>query len=341
MKSAWIEGRENIQIKDIDVSPPVDDEVLVKIKACGICGTDLHFYHDYPQDSPMPIGHEVSGVVEEVGPLVKDLKKGDDVIVQNHVNCGKCLSCLNGEWENCLNIKTYMNDKAGMAEFLKVTRGMVVKFDNLTYIEAALAEPITVALDLLRRTEIKFFNNVLISGPGTIGLVFTRLAKLSGAKKVAVLGHARNTPRGKKRLQTALFLGADNIYDTDEGDWKEKIKRDFPDGFERIIVTSPPETIPDTFEFASFGGRIIYNGISFSDEDITFNANDFHFKKLSLIASHAIPNWGFPIAFDLMKQKVIDADELVTHILPFKDLIKAFKVASSIDDEVIKVVVTF
>ena len=341
MKSAWIVGKKQIKIKDIELLDPVNDEVLVKVKACGICGTDLHFYHDYPGASPIPIGHEVSGVVEKVGPLINDLKEGDNVIVQNHVNCGKCTSCLNGEWENCLNIKTYMNDRAGMAEYLKITRDMVVTFDGLSYVQAALAEPITVALDLLKRIEIKPLNDVLISGPGTIGLIFTRLAKLVGAKRVAVLGHAQNTHRGGKRLQTALDFGANNVYDADEKNWKEKVKKDYPKGFDRIVITSPPETIPPTFELARFGGKIVYNGISFEKENITFNANEFHFKKLSLIASHAIPNWGFPIAFDLMNEGIIDANILVTHVFQFSNLFEAFKVASSKNDEVIKVVVKF
>jgi len=341
MKSAWITDRKTIQIKEVTIEPLLNDEVIVSIKSCGICGTDLHFYHDYPTGSPIPVGHEVSGTVEKVGPLVLDIKIGQDIIVQNHVICGKCPSCLNGDWEHCLNIQTYMNDRAGMAEFLKVPRSMIVPFTKLNYVEATLAEPITVALDLLKQSKIGLSQNVLISGPGTIGLICTKLAKLSGVKKVAVLGHAQNTPRGKKRLQTALLLGADCIYDTDEKDWKEKVKKDFPAGFERIIVSSPPETIPDTFDFARFGGRIVFNGISYRNENITFNANDFHFKKLSLIASHAIPNWGFPIALDLLKENVIDADILVTHIFPFTDLKNAFKLASSIKDEVIKVVVTF
>jgi len=341
MKSAWITGKEKIEIHEINLSPPKNDEVIVKIKACGICGTDLHFYHNYPQDSPIPLGHEVSGVIEETGASVSDLKKGDRVIVQNHIICGKCKSCLNGNRAHCLNINTYMNDRAGMAEYLKVSRNMVIPFNQLDFIEAAVAEPVTVSLDLLKRTEIGLFHNVLISGPGTIGLICVKLAKRCGAKKVAVLGHGYDSPRGEKRLKTALLSGADMVYDTEEKGWKDKVMSDFPDGFERIIITSPPETIPDTFDLACFGARIVFNGISFTKENITFNANNFHFKKLSLIASHAIPNWGFPIAFEIIREKIIDTSHLVTHIFPFEKLKEAFKVASARDMGVIKVVVTF
>jgi len=341
MKSAWVTGKKTIQIQELELSPPLSDEVIVKIKACGICGTDLHFYHDYPQGKPIPLGHEVSGVVEEIGSSVVDLKKGDRVIVQNHIICGKCRLCLNGNWDRCLNINTYMNDRSGMAEYLKVTRNMVVPFRELDFIEAAVAEPVTVALDLMKQTDISLLNNVLISGPGIIGLSCVKLAKICGAKKVAVLSHGHNSPRGEKRSQAALVAGADRVYDTQEKGWKNKVITDFPEGFERIIVTSPPETIPNTFEFASFGARIVFNGISFVKENITFNANNFHFKKLSLIASHAIPNWGFPTAFELIREKIIDTSYLVTHIFPFEKVNHAFEVASSRDMGVIKVVITF
>jgi len=341
MKSAWVTGKNRIEIREQNISPPGPGEVLVKIRACGICGTDLHFYQDYPEGAPMPLGHEVSGIVEDFGLAVTGLKKGDMVVVQNNVICGRCTSCLNGEWDRCLNIQTYMNDRAGMAEYLMVPREMVLPFESLDFVLAAVAEPVTVALDLMKQADLDIYQDVLVSGPGMIGLSCVRLAKLSGARRVAVLGRTNTSPRGRKRLEAASRMGADRVYDTDEPEWKEEIKGDFPGGFQRIIVTSPPSTIPDTLELAAFGARVVYNGISFSEETLSFNANSFHFKKLRLIASHAIPNWGFPRAFELIREKQFDIEQLVTHTIPFPNVEEAVETASSRKLEVIKVVVTF
>ncbi len=341
MNTAWVEGIRKIVFRDIPKPKPEEGEVTVKIMACGICGTDIHFYNDYPAGKPTPLGHEVSGYIDEVGKDVSDLKAGDKVIVQNHIPCGKCFSCLNGDYSLCTNIQTYMDNKPAMAEYIKIKREMVVPFEHLSFIEAAIAEPLTVALDICREAELDRFRRVCISGPGTIGLCCIRIAHLSAAHSITVLGRRFSSNRSKIRIQTAKEMGADRVYDTDTVDWKEMIKNDTPEGFERIIITSPPSTIPETFELASFGAVIAFNGISFREENITFNANRFHFQKLKLKASHAIPNWGFPMAFALFRDKKIPAERLVTHTFSFTKLEQAFKVATDADKPVVKVVITF
>jgi L-iditol 2-dehydrogenase len=341
MKSAWVTGKKKIELIEKEYPKPGTNEVTVKVMACGICGTDLHFYHEFPGGDAIPLGHEVAGYVHEIGEGVDGVNPGDRVVVQNNVPCGACRSCLQGNPYTCSNIQTYMNDRAAMAELLSVPRNMLVPFSGLDYGAAAVAEPLTVAFDITREAGIEPFQDVLVSGPGIIGLFCTALVRKEGARNIAVLGRKFHTARGKKRAEAAKDMGADEVFDTDEPEWREKIKKRFPRGFERIIVTSPPQTILPLLELACFGGRIAYNGISYTEETIAFNANDFHFKKLKLIASHAIPNWGFPLALDLLAGKRMDYDGLITHEYPFERLDEAFATASSPDQEVIKVVVTF
>jgi len=341
MKSAWVTGKERIELIEKEYPKPGANEVTVKVMACGICGTDLHFYQEFPGKDAIPLGHEVAGIVHEIGEGVDGVQPGDRVVVQNNVPCGRCRSCLQGNPYTCSDIQTYMNDRAAMAEFLSVPRTMLVPFSGLEYSTAAVAEPLTVAFDITREAGIEPFQDVLVSGPGIIGLFCTALVQKEGAGGIAVLGRKFHTARGRKRAEAAKGMGATEVYDTDEPDWRDKIKKRFPLGFERIIVTSPPRSIPPLLELARFGGRIAYNGISYSEETITFNANDFHFNKLKLIASHAIPNWGFPLALDLLSGRSIDYDGLITHEYPFERLGEAFATASSPDQGVIKVVITF
>ena len=341
VKSAWVVDKERIVVKDIQVPKPAPGEVVVKVKACGICGTDIHFYNDFPEKTPTPLGHEVSGVVHEKGEGVRNFSHGDTVIAQNHIPCGRCIFCLNGEYSLCTHIKTYMSDTPAMAEYMKVPADMLVHFSDLSFVEAAFAEPVTVALDVSREAQLGGMRTVCVSGPGSIGLCCVRIARLNGASSVAVLARGGSTVRGRKRAETAKTLGADMVFFTDEADWKQKVKRAYPQGIERFIVTSPPATIPDTFEISSFGAVIAFNGISYRQEDITFNANRFHFQKLKLRASHAIPNWGFPRAFQLLREKIIPSELLVTHTFGIDEVEHAFNTAKSKDESVIKVAIVF
>ncbi len=199
----------------------------------------------------------------------------------------------------------------------------------------------TVALDITNEARIKPFQNVCISGPGIIGLFCTKLSQLGGAQNIIILGRRFHTERGKRRIEAARLLGATMAFDTDKTEWKDEMQNKFPDGIERIIVTSPPQTIPDMFDIASFGAIVAFNGISFREANITFNANEFHFKKLKLIASHAIPNRGFPLALKLLSQKFIKHETLVTHVFPFEKIGDAFSVTNSKNESIIKLVITF
>ena len=341
MKSAWVTAKRTIEMREEAYRKPGPGEVVVQIKTCGICGTDLHFYRDYPQEGPIPLGHEVAGIVYELGDTVTDLQIGQSAIVQNNVNCGKCEPCLQGRPAYCRNIQTYMDDRAGMAEYLRVPRKMVVPYAQLDFAEAALAEPLTVALDVVQRARLEPFQDVCVSGPGIIGLFCAALAVAAGVRSVVVLGRSFASKRGKRRIEAAKSLGATRVFDTDEQGWQKEVAREFPEGFHKIMVTSPPRTIAPLFDLACFGGDIVYNGISFPEPNISFDANAFHFKKLTLAASHAIPNWGFPLAFKLLSKNLFDHKKLITHSFPLERIEEAFIAAGSAEEGAIKVLITF
>ncbi len=338
--SAWVDHNQEIKIIPLDLTEPLADEVVVAVRACGICGTDMHFVKDLPTGSLTPLGHELAGYIHQCGSSVTDIAVGTKVVVQNNVACNRCDACLNQKPQSCEYIQTYMDDRAGMAEYLVVPRTMVIPFDGLDYPEATLAEPITVSLDLIREAAIELFADVLIMGPGIIGLCCAKLAKLRGALRVVVVGHNLHTKRGRYRSQVAYKLGADLVVDSSLAGWKERLKVEFPKGFKRVIITSPPATIADGIDLAGFGGWIVYDGIDFTDDTVTIAANDFHFSKKRLIASHAIPNWGFPQAIELLTSGLIPPNLLLTHRFRMSDgLEEAFAVFSNPDEEVIKPVV--
>jgi L-iditol 2-dehydrogenase len=151
MRSLWGRAPFQVEVRNVPVPVAGPGEVIVRVTACGICGTDLHFLRFNTEWTPL--GHEVVGVIAEVGPGVERWRGGEPVIVENHTGCGVCEQCKNGRALYCRDMTTYMDDRAGLADFLRVRADMVQAYDAgaLTPQQAALAEPLTVALDLLQR----------------------------------------------------------------------------------------------------------------------------------------------------------------------------------------------
>lgn len=338
-KSVWVGRNEQIGIITKQLRQPEPGEVVVQVKACGICGTDIHRVKDLPTGTLTSLGHEVSGAVYQVGSGIKDLSIGQSVVIQNNVACQKCEQCLNQKPQACEHILSYMEDQAGIAQYLVVPQSMVIPFSGLDFPEATLAEPLTVSLDLIREANIQLLDDVLVMGPGIIGLGSVKLAKMRGAKSVVMVGHHLDTVRGAYRKAVAYQLGADLVVDSAVFGWKEALKEEFPKLFDKVIVTSPPSTIADGIELAGFCSSIIYDGIDYENDTITISANDFHFAKKRLIASHAIPNWGFPQALELLKTGLIPPELLLTHRFGMDQVEEAFAIFGNKDEQVIKPVI--
>ena len=340
MRSLWGKAPFQFELRQVPRPEPGPGEVLVEVAACGICGTDLHFVRHNPEWTPL--GHEVVGQIVEVGPGVTRWRGGEAVIVENHTACGVCEPCKNGLSLYCQDIATYMNDRAGFADCLRVRADMVQPYDSLALRprQAALSEPLTVALDLLQRADPDLADEVVVFGPGPIGLMLTRLAKLRGARRVFLTGSNRSTPRGCRRLEVGQQMGADVVLAEAEDDIAAAIRAQVPQGVDRVLVTAPPRSLPLAFEIARFGAIIGLIGIEFGGaEQITFDANAFHFKKLQLRASHAIPNHYFPKAVDLLARRAIDADRLVSHTFSLEEHAVAFQTLVDPQQASVKIVI--
>jgi L-iditol 2-dehydrogenase len=334
MKAAYVKVPFRVEMRDVPVPAIGPDEVLVRVAACGICGTDLHFARDLAEDKPMPLGHEFVGSVEATGANARGFVRGTPVIVENHTYCGVCEHCKNGEPIYCTNLYISMNEP-NLAEFVKTHARALHPYEGLTTAQACLAEPLTVALDLVEEGGIPNSSDVAVFGPGPIGLMAVRLAKLKGARRVFLVGRSHS----KARLELGVRLGADTVIETDREDAVGEILKTVPRGVDRVFVTSPPKTIPDAMKIARFGAVIVYNGIDFRYPTISFDANEFHFKRLSLKATHSIPNLRFPIAIDLLRRKAVDPDLFISHTFDFADLPEALRTAEQDKNNVVKVMV--
>lgn len=338
MKAFFTKAPMKFERRDVAVAPVAPDEVLVKVRACGVCGWDVLVAQVVATDWS-PIGHELSGEIVEAGALVPDhLTVGTPVVVENSTFCGVCEQCKRGNVAHCVNLD-HPRSAGGFAEFIKVRYTSLYPMPrDLGWRAGALAEPLTVAIDMVEAAEIPLAGRVAVFGPGPIGLMIARLALHKGAARVYLTGHAHS----KRRWAVAEAIGVTDSLYVDEQDVVRYFAAREPDGLDAVLVTAPPSTIGQAMKLCRFGGIIAYNGIKFGgDATIKLDGNDFHFKRLQLRGVHSIPNLGWPQALELLRSKVIDPDLFISHDYAFADVPEAVKFAAEARSETVKVMVNF
>lgn len=319
MRSKGLLGKRGLDIRLVEreIGAPDEDHVIVKVRACGVCGTDVNFVRDWPDD-PMPLGHEIAGEVVQLGKNVPNLKPGDRVIVEDVSMCGLCADCKNGHPEWCRNLYN-LEDQPGMGEYLSVRYNCLDRFEGLDYVSACLTEPLAVSLTAVLNAEVPLGGSVVVLGPGPLGLMAARLAKLRGAGFVAITGQPGDTPRERARLESAKALGCDLTIEVGKQSVEEETKRRFPHGVDRVIVTSPPETIYDALKVIRFGGIITFLGLHFGGRNsINVDVNDLIFRKITLRPTFAEPAINFPVSNRLLRDGLVDAKKLITHTFGFE-----------------------
>ncbi len=334
MKSFFVKAAYMFEERDVPLTPPRNDEVVVKMRACGVCGFDI-LIASVLAENPMGIGHENSGVVEQVGENVTNVKVGDRVALENSTYCGVCDMCKNGRVIQCINLSHFLT-ASGFAEYIKLGERSIHKIGDISFEGGALVEPLTVALDMAESADIPINSDVAVFGPGPIGLMIARLAMFKGARRVFLTGNSHS----KKRFEVAEQLGIKDIIYADKEDIPKYFEKVIPKGVDRVLVTAPPRTILDAIKITKFGGIITYDGIKYGEERmVTFDANEFHFKRLQLRGCHSIPNLMYPVAIDLIRRRVIDPALFVTHRFPLDKTPEAIKFAAEKRSEIVKVMV--
>jgi len=338
MKTRSLFGRKGIdvQIRELDIPELSQGKVLVKVHACGVCGTDLNFIRDWSGDY-QPLGHEIAGEVLETGSGAMSVRPGDKVIVEDCTMCGKCVDCKSGHPEFCRNMYT-LNGFPGMGECMVVNEASLVPFDGLDYARAALTEPLAVACNAVLSADIPPGGSVVVLGPGPIGLLCASLCRLRGAGFVGMSCRSARNPMGKARIELAEKLGCSLVVPTDVMDIEKTIRGRFPKGVDRVIVTSPPKSMNDALRIIRYGGVIVFLGLSFKEGDnfIKFDVNHAIFNKITLKPSFAEPAIHFPMALSLIRNGQIPAELFQTHFCSFKDYPAMFSSALSGDIPVIK-----
>ena len=315
-----------------------EDQVLVKVKAAGICGSDVHIYHGKNAFASYPrvVGHEFAGEIVKIGSKVKNLEIGDRVAVDPVVSCGHCYPCRIGRHNVCktLNVLGVHRD-GGYQEYIAVTGTSAYKLpDSISWKIGALVEPYTIAAQVIDRGRLTADDTVLICGAGPIGLVILQAVKMVGAR-VAIMDIIDS------RLIRAKEMGADLIINAKNSDMtKEMMDFTSNEGASLIIEATANINVLETCiqSIAAPAGRVVVLG--FTPELVKIPQVTIMSRELDIIGTR-LNNKKFPQVIEWFSKGLVQPEKILTHTFIFDEAQKAFELSDTNQEEVCKIVLTF
>lgn len=326
MKAAVFHGKGDIRV-DANYPTPVPGagQVLIRVKACGVCGTDVHI-HAGAQGAtecnpPVILGHEFAGVVEAVGEGVTRIQVGQHVTVNPNIACEACEACRRGDPHFCDTMTaTGVNHDGGFAEYCVVLEKQAhVIPDSVPFEEAAMCEPVACCLHGIDLTQIKCGDTVMIVGGGTIGMIMLQLAQMSGAVRVVLL------EVNEKRFELAKKLGAELCLNPLKDDVKAELKKHGFDDIRAVIeCAGRPETVQYAIEYAGKAATVMIFSLTEPDCTIPFLPFAAFKKELTLKTSFVNPNTQGRAA-QIITSGRLNLHDLISDRVALDDINEAFK----------------
>ncbi|MGQ9608433.1 MAG: zinc-dependent dehydrogenase [bacterium] len=335
MKAAVLEGIDKLTVKEVETPKVTDDSLVLKVKACAVCGSDIRIYHygnprvKYPQI----IGHEIAGDVVEVGSRVKRFKPGDRVAIGADVPCGECSFCRDGIGNNCpINYAMGYQFAGGFAEYilvdpLVINYGPIHKIpDNLSYDEATLAEPLACCINGLELSWVSLGDIVVVIGAGPVGCMLAELAKVMGARKTII------SQRSKVRLEMAKNYDIDVVISATEEDFTKRVLEE-TDGMGADVILTAASTLEaqaQAIPVVKKRGRInLFAGLPKGTPPLTLDSNLLHYKEAYLFGSHGSTPRHHRMALELLSSGRIQAKKYISHNFSLDQIMEAFATVES------------
>ncbi|WP_394916224.1 zinc-dependent alcohol dehydrogenase family protein [uncultured Robinsoniella sp.] len=320
MKSAVFYGKHDLRVEEAKKPEIGPRDVLIQVKACGVCGTDVHIYEGDKGAAevtpPTILGHEFSGVVVQTGAEVENCRAGDRVCIDPNCYCGTCEPCRNGVAHYCENMIGYGTTvNGGFAEYCAVNERQVYQLgENTSFEQGAMAEPVACCLHGIDMCEIQPGHQVVVIGGGMIGLLMMQLAKLAGAAKVALLEPVEN------KRAVAEKLGADICIDPVREDVKGTLKAAGMTWINTVIeCVGRPSTIQQAVDIAGNKAVVMMFGLTKPDETISVKPFEVFQKELVLKASFINP-YTQKRALDLIDSKRLDVSSMIYEVCGLESL---------------------
>jgi 2-desacetyl-2-hydroxyethyl bacteriochlorophyllide A dehydrogenase len=333
MKAAFITGKESVQVHETETPAPGSGEALVRVRACGICGTDLHFYHGvFPGNPSVSLGHEFSGEVEALGEGVEGFERGDRVVVEPIRRCQDCSSCRTGRYHLCPG-RAFLGTVApgGMAEHLTVPAYMLYRLpDEIDFELAALVEPLAVAVHGVHLVDLRMGERVLVLGSGTIGLLSIVAARAAGAGEVLA------TYRHEHQGQAALAAGATRVVNAEE---LGSLGRGGIDVVIETVGGAGAATLQQALGFIRPGGRVSVLGVFMGPLQIDGLRLVLNEAKIAAGITYCRPGMrsDFDVALRILHGNREGMRRLITHRFPLAEAGEAFATAADKGTKSLKV----
>jgi len=335
-----------VRVEQVPVPEVSGGEVLIKVAACGICGTDIKkIYHAYVPP-PQILGHELAGTVVAVGRGASKWKLGDRVMSFHHIPCGKCFYCERRLFSQCQQYKTtgltagFTPNGGGFAEYVKAMpwvaeQGIIALPDNVSFEEATFIEPINTIVKAVQKARVTAGETVLIIGCGPIGLQLLMVANLEGAKLYT------SDPMAVRRAKS-LALGALESFDPSSGKLVEEIKaRTDGRGADAVLVAvAHPSVVVDALAAARPGGRVLLFAANDPVTRIEFPASAIGIDEKEILGSYSAAVDIQQAAADLVLNKKLPVMEIVTHRFPLARIQEGLDLAVKPTAESLKILVT-
>ncbi len=322
MKAARIEEPGKGIVTRVAEPTPGPDDVLIQIRAAGICGTDLHIFHgEYEAIYPIIPGHEFSGDVAAVGANVRNFRVGDRVTADPNIPCGRCDYCQRNQPNQCRNLLAIgVTRSGGFAEYVVAPEGNVFSIGDLSYAAAALIEPLACVVWGIQRVDVQPGDSALVFGAGPMGVLVAQALKQAGAAMVVV------TDVVPRRLELAQQLGATHAVPGDAAQ-AAALKALAPDGFEIVVdATGIPAVLAGTFAYVRPRGKVWVFGVTPQGSSVPFPAYEVFRRDLTIIGSFAV-NRTFPQSIALIQSGAIQVEPLISHRLGLDEFARGLELA--------------
>jgi L-iditol 2-dehydrogenase len=344
MKAAYLNGPLQIDVRQVDIPAVPEDGLLIKVKACGICGSDLRRWKEGPQagEEPVIAGHEIAGVVAGVGSGVKGFVIGDRLAVAPDIHCGICYYCLHNLYNLCENLRLIgitPGYNGGFADYMVLTaeillggiiHGIPPSFSSL---QAALAEPLSSVLAAQQGAGVSLGDTVVVMGAGPIGCLHVAVARARGACVIL-------SDPSELRRQMATRFGPELIIDPMKQDLVEEVRRATGGRGADIAICANPVAATHTqaVQLVRKRGKVVlFGGLPNGNPMTSLDGNRIHYNEIQVMGSFSYHPSFHALALETIQRGIVQSDDIITHTYSIDEINKAFETAAC--GEALKVVV--
>ncbi|MEE8423402.1 MAG: zinc-dependent dehydrogenase [Thermodesulfobacteriota bacterium] len=337
MRVAMYYNNANVRLEEIPVPEIGPGELLVKVMASGVCGSDVMEWYRIKK-APLVLGHEITGEIVSLGEGVTQYKKWDRVFVSHHVPCNTCRYCLNGQHTVCNTLHSTNFDPGGYAEYLRVPainvdRGVFLLPEEMSYEDGSFIEPLACVIRGQRLAHFKPGSSVLVMGSGISGLLHIALASALGAGRVIA------TDINDFRLESALRFGADVAINAKKDLSKNLLQANENRPVDLVIIcTGALSAFTQALQLVDRGGTVLFFAPTKPGVDIPLPVNDFWRKGITLIPSYGASPLDISEAITLIRARKVPVHDMITHRLSLAETGSGFKLVADAADS-IKVII--